>query len=477
MKKRRAENTGKIRTLRPEDFERHSERYSSHQAQNRMADEFFEEDGSREKGSARSKTQNRNMFEHIGGAAATAVRHLKPQKPDESYFRREKEAWTLPQRRETNFTFIACLVLLAVMGLVMVTSSSVYFAYENTGDSLYYFKRQLLWLAISTAILIAAVYVPLKWYRKWAFAGYLLAVFLLIAVIFVGEEIKGSKRWLGFGEYSFQPSEFAKIATALFMAVLVDRHRDDIQDVWVFAKLLVVLMIPTVLILKENLSTAIVNMAIGLVIMYIGGARIKHFLVLVLPLLAVLVAIVTIPLAVPIESMPEWIQGFMSEWYYRTVRVRAWLDPWSYASGDGYQAIQSLYAVGSGGFFGVGLGGSVQKLGFIPEAHNDIIFAVLCEELGLVGAAVVLVLFAGLIWNGIKISVHAPNNFSSLLAVGMITQVAVQVIINVAVNTNSIPVTGVTLPFISYGGSSLLFLMGSMGILLNISRYSTAPRK
>ena len=174
-----------------------------------------------------------------------------------------------------------------------------------------------MWLAISTTILVAAVYVPLKWYRKWAFAGYLLAVVLLIAVIFVGEEIKGSKRWLGFGEYSFQPSEFAKIATALFMAVLVDRHRDDIQDVWVFAKLLVVLMIPTVLILKENLSTAIVNMAIGLVIMYIGGARIKHFLVLVLPLLAVLVAIVTIPLAVPIESMPEWIQGFMSEWYYR----------------------------------------------------------------------------------------------------------------------------------------------------------------
>ena len=153
------------------------------------------------------------------------------------------------------------------------------------------------------------------------------------------------------------------------------------------------------------------------------------------------------------------------------MRVRAWLDPWSYASDDGYQAIQSLYAVGSGGLFGVGLGQSVQKLGFIPEAHNDIIFAVLCEELGLVGAAVVLLLFAGLIWNGIKIAVHAPNNFSGLLAVGMITQVAVQVIINVAVNTNTIPVTGVTLPFISYGGSSLLFLMGGMGILLNISRY------
>lgn len=477
MKKRRAENTGKIRTLRPEDFERHSERYSSRQEKDRMAEEFFEEEAPGKKSVYRARGKDRNVFEHIGGAASTAIQRLKPKKPDADYFRREKEAWTLPQRRETNFTFIACLVLLSLIGLVMVTSSSVYFAYENTGDSLYYFRRQLMWLAISTAGLAAAAYVPLKWYRKWAFAGYALAIVLLIAVLFLGEDINGSKRWLGFGDYSFQPSEFAKIATALFMAVLVDQHRDDIEDVWVFAKLLVVLLIPTVLILKENLSTAIVNMAIGLVIMYIGGARIKHFLVLVLPLLAVLVGIVTIPLVVPLESMPEWIQGFMSEWLYRTVRVRAWLDPWSYASGDGYQAIQSLYAVGSGGFFGVGLGSSVQKLGFIPEAHNDIIFAVLCEELGLVGAAVVLLLFAGLVWNGIKIAVHAPNNFSSLLAVGMITQVAVQVIINVAVNTNSIPVTGVTLPFISYGGSSLLFLMGSMGILLNISRYSTAPRK
>ena len=236
------------------------------------------------------------------------------------------------------------------------------------------------------------------------------------------------------------------------------------------------MLVPTILIITENLSTAIVNAAIGLMIMFIGGARIKHFMIIVLPMVALLVFIVLIPLVVPIEEMPEWIQGFMNSWYYRTVRVRAWLDPWSYASGDGYQAIQSLYAVGSGGLFGVGLGQSVQKLGFIPEAHNDIIFAVLCEELGLMGAGVVLLLFAGLIWNGIQIAVHAPNNFSSLLAVGMITQVAVQVIINVAVNTNSIPVTGVTLPFISYGGSSLLFLMGSMGILLNISRYSTAPR-
>ena len=473
MKKRKAqkpEETGKIRTLRPEDFLRQQARYSAKESENQtVSRQTFER-------SRRVKQKERGL-DRVGGFAMQAVSKLKPRKASAEYYRRERAAWALPEKRETNFTFIACLVLLSLIGLIMVTSSSVYFAYNNTGDSLYFFKRQLIWLAISTVVLIGAVYVPLKWYRRFAFAAYVLSIILLVAVMIVGEEINGSKRWLGFGDYSFQPSEFAKIATALFMALLVDQHRDDIQSVWTFAKLLIVLLIPTCLILIENLSTAIVNMGIGLVIMFVGGARIKHFLVLVVPLLAALVFIVTIPLVVPIDSMPEWIQPLMEEWSYRTIRVRAWLNPWDYASGDGYQAIQSLYAVGSGGLFGVGLGQSVQKLGFIPEAHNDIIFAVLCEELGLVGAGVVLLLFAGLVWNGIKIAVHAPNQFSSLLAVGMITQVAIQVIINVAVNTNSIPVTGVTLPFISYGGSSLLFLMGSMGILLNISRYSTAPRR
>ena len=457
------EDTGKIRTLRPKDFRR-------------QAAERDERRSVREPVRKAAAKPKESGLDRLGAFAIQAVGKLKPRKASQEYYRREKEAWALPEKRETNFTFIACLVLLSLIGLVMVTSSSVYFAYTHTGDSLYYFKRQLIWLAISTAVLVGAVYIPLKWYRKLAFAAYILAIVCLVAVLIVGEEINGSKRWLGFGDYSFQPSEFAKIATALFMAMLVDQHRDDMENVWTFAKLFIVILIPTGLILIENLSTAVVNMGIGLVIMFVGGARIKHFLVLVLPLVALLALVVTIPLVVPIDNMPEWIQPLMNEWSYRTIRVRAWLNPWDYASGDGYQAIQSLYAVGSGGLFGVGLGQSVQKLGFIPEAHNDIIFAVLCEELGLVGAAVVLLLFAGLIWNGIKISVHAPNQFSSLLAVGMITQVAVQVIINVAVNTNSIPVTGVTLPFISYGGSSLLFLMGSMGILLNISRYSTAPR-
>ncbi len=456
--------TGKIRQLQPEDFRRHAARYSSEDA----PEELFQETGTVRKQTAPKK---KTATAGIGAFVANAIAHLMPQRPSAAYFKREKEAWQLPQRRATDFTFIACLILLSMIGLIMVTSSSVYFAYNNTGDSLYYFKRQLLWLIISTGVMVAAVYVPLYWYRKLAFLAYVVSILLLIAVMVLGEDINGSKRWLGIGEISFQPSEFAKIATALYMAVLVDQHQDDIQDVWTFIRLFIVVLIPTGLILTENLSTAIVNAAIGLMIMYIGGARVKHFVVLVLPAAVLLAFIVVVPLLIPLDSMPEWIQNILSGWYYRTVRVRAWLDPWSYASDDGYQAIQSLYAVGSGGLFGVGLGQSVQKLGFIPEAHNDIIFAVLCEELGLVGAAVVLLLFAGLIWNGIKIAVHAPNNFSGLLAVGMITQVAVQVIINVAVNTNTIPVTGVTLPFISYGGSSLLFLMGGMGILLNISRY------
>ena len=191
-------DTGNIHVLKPEDFERHSARYSS---------------------DSKKKREGGGFGETVMAVVAYAVHRITAKPDTEAYKRREAQAWALPKSRETNFTFIACLVLLSMIGLIMVTSSSVYFAYDNTGDSLYYFKRQLLWLAISITVMVVAVYVPLRMYRQLASVAYIAAIILLVAVLVIGVEVKGSKRWIGIGEISFQPSEFAKIATALFMAV------------------------------------------------------------------------------------------------------------------------------------------------------------------------------------------------------------------------------------------------------------------
>ena len=393
---------------------------------------------------------------------------------DPEYKQEKKDSWGLPHKKETNFLFIACLVLLCVFGMIMVTSSSIYSAY-NGGDSLYYTRKQALALILGFIGILAAVYVvPLRLYQSLAPLAYVVAIALQIGVLFFGEEINGSRRWFDLGVVSFQPSEFTKIATAMITAWLVNRYRERITHPGTFMQIIVVLLIPTVLILKENLSTAVINFMIGLMILYAGGAKIRHILTLVIIGGLGVTFILVLPLIIQIDQAPHFLQPILNEFYYRTLRIKAWLDPFAYSENIGYQTVQSLYAIASGGFFGKGLGNSIQKLGYIPEAHNDIIFSVICEELGILGAIIVLLLFAGLIINGIKIATYAPNFFTRCLAIGLISQVAVQSMINIAVNVNLIPVTGVTLPFISYGGSSLSFLLVSMGMLLSISRYSVA---
>lgn len=395
---------------------------------------------------------------------------------DPEYRQDKQESWGLPHRKETNFVFIACLVLLCVFGMIMVTSSSIYSAY-NGGDSLFYTRKQAIALAAGLFGALAALYFPLRAYQTLAPLAYIGAIILQIGVLFLGEEINGSRRWYDLGFFSFQPSEFTKIATAMFMAWLVNRYRDRITHPGTFMQIIVILLIPTVLILKENLSTAVINFSIGLMILYAGGAKIRHIVALVAFGGLAVTFILVLPLIIQIDQAPRFLQPILNEFYYRTLRIQAWLDPFKYSDNIGYQTVQSLYAIASGGFFGKGLGKSIQKLGYIPEAHNDIIFSVICEELGILGALVVILLFVGLIVNGIRIASYAPNFFTRCLASGLIAQVAVQAIINIAVNVNLIPVTGVTLPFISYGGSSLVFLLVSMGILLNISRYSVATAK
>ncbi len=434
-------------------------------------------------------------FENYASARDYSFRNLKDEpsapaaeKPEEKGKRKAKKEKKLDlsfmpsfKGRDENmvpvnscdFTIIACVLLLAFIGVVMVTSSGYYYAYTYMGDSMYFFRKQLLWLGFSVPVLLLAWIFPMNLLKKLSLLGYVLSVVMCVLVLFIGKETNGSTRWIYIGPLSFQPCELAKIAVALYMSVLVDEHRATIKSFKTFLMLLVVLLIPTFLIIIENLTSGIIVAVIGVTIMFIGGCRFLHFLLLGGPLVGILVLFVILPLYKPemVALLPGFVREILEKYLYRTERIMAWIDPWKYAYDEGYQTVQSLYAVGSGGFFGRGLGNSLQKLGFIPEAHNDIIFAVICEELGLFGAGIVVLLYVVLVWHGFKLSANLKNRFCSYLVAGITMQIGVQALLNIAVNTNILPATGVSLPFISYGGSSLLFLMISVGLVLNASRF------
>lgn len=348
-----------------------------------------------------------------------------------------------------DYVLLFVVLLLVGFGLVMVYSTSSYKAYLDFGDSGYYFKRQLLFSLVG---LVAMVVVSKINYQKWKrFSGliYLIMLVLQIAVLFLGLDSHGAKRWIQIGPISFQPSEFAKIGMILFMAHLISNKANIIKKFMELIKIYVVGLIIIGLIAIENLSTAIVIMAIIIVMTFITSPKYKQFFIL--GFLAILLVAV-----------------FIASAGYRGERIDAWLDPENHEKG--YQTMQSLYAIGSGGIFGKGLGQSMQKLGFIPESHNDMIFSVVCEELGLFGAICVITLFIILIWRCVIVADNARDLYGSLIVIGVMTHIAVQVIINLAVVTNTMPNTGVPLPFISYGGSSMLFILIEMGVVLSVSR-------
>lgn len=453
--------TDNIRELRPEDF-----------SQNRVNRDYSFRSLASEEQRTEREPQRPPVQRTVAADARTRSKQAAKRRKRWVRIQTKPQKMVLPQAEESDFTLIACILLLSFIGLVMVTSSGYYYGYTYMDDGLYFFRRQFLWLAVGLAALVACRIMPLWWFKKAARIGYWLALFCSTLVLVIGESRNGSTRWLGIGSLSFQPAELAKIAVILYVSVLVEDNQDTIHTAKTFFRLLFTVLIPTALVAVENLSSGAIIGAVGICIMFIGGARLRYFFMVVAPLTAAVVLLVVLPIYVPTTSLPDPLRSLMESYMYRTERIWAWLDPWAYAQDEGYQAIQSLYAVGSGGFFGRGLGNSIQKLGFIPEAHNDIIFSIICEELGLFGAGIVILLFGVLIWHGIRISMNAPDKFTCLMAAGLTTQIAVQTVMNIAVNTNSMPVTGVSLPFISYGGSSMLFLMASMGLLLNISRYT-----
>lgn len=354
-----------------------------------------------------------------------------------------------------DFTLLITILLLLSIGLIMLLSASSPSALSESGNSYSYFFRQAIFAVAGLFMMWVISNIDYRFYQKYYKLAYIIAFLLLLAVPFIGREVNGAKRWIYVTDtLSFQPSEMAKLLMIIFYAGILVKNRDELNKYGKgFVKhILMVVPIIGLLLIEPHFSASMIIIGIVAIMMIIAGCKFWHFLVSGL-----------------VVGVPGIIGLILLE-PYRLQRVTTFLNPWSDPTGDGWQVIQSLYAIGSGGVFGAGLGESKQKYLYIPEPHNDFIFSILAEELGFIGCAVVIILFAIFIWRGILIAMKSPDMFGSLVAIGITAQVAIQVIINIAVVTSSMPATGMPLPFFSYGGTSLFILLCEMGVLLNISK-------
>ncbi|MCI9547357.1 MAG: FtsW/RodA/SpoVE family cell cycle protein [Lachnospiraceae bacterium] len=352
--------------------------------------------------------------------------------------------------KNTDKTLLFLVLILVVLGLVILYSTSAYNGRVKFHDSAYYFKKQLFATALGLMGMYLVSHMDYHRLVNMAPIFYGTALVLSTAVLFVGQEYNGSKRWLALGPLSFQPAEFAKLAVILFLAYRIEKNKGKTTGIWFMCKIMLWLLPIVGLVGTNNLSTAIIILGIGVILIFVSSPKYLQF----------------VGLAV---GGIGFMGIFLAMESYRLERLAVWRDPESYEKG--FQTIQGLYAIGSGGIFGSGLGNSMQKLGFVPEAQNDMIFSIICEETGLVGAALVMLVFGLLLWRLMVASTHAPDLLGAMIAVGILGHMAIQVILNIAVVTNTIPNTGITLPFISYGGTSVLFLLSEMGLALNVSRH------
>ncbi len=368
-------------------------------------------------------------------------------------------------RREESYidySTVFVIMFLLSFGLIMLYSTSSYEAGLDFGDSAYYFKHQLFPTLVGVVVMVAISYFPYKLLAKLAMPIYIVSAMMLVLIIPFGITLNGAKRWLRIFGVSIQPAEIAKVATIIFTATMIVKLKKNLMSPKGFGS---AMLFPTILagmvyIITRNLSSAIIIMGITLVMLFVSTPGYKRYVAASLGLLA-LVALLVVLIANSNQT---------SGMNYRFERVLAWLDPAAYASGKGFQTLQALYAIGSGGIFGKGLGESMQKMGFLPEAQNDMIFSIICEELGLFGAIAVMLMFLLLIWRLMIIANNAPDMFGALLVIGVMGHISIQVVLNIAVVTNTIPNTGITLPFISYGGSAVIIQLAEVGIALNVAR-------
>jgi cell division protein FtsW len=350
---------------------------------------------------------------------------------------------------------IPILSLLAI-GMVMVYSAGSVLGFRNYGDSFYFVKRQLLFAGFGLVAMYITANTEYKVLKGFAKAALIVCFILLVIVLIPGIGVVrgGARSWLGISSFGIQPSEFMKMGMILFLANWLGKENYDISS---FTRGLLppLALIGTafgLIMLQPDLGTGTVMLGASLMMVYTAGARMKHLL------------------SLGIAGVAGFV-GLIAAAPYRLQRITAFLDPWSDPLGAGYQIIQSLYAIGPGGLGGLGLGMSRQKYSYVPEPQTDFIFSILAEELGFIGGLTVLTLFLILIWRGMRVAMSLPDRFGSYLAVGIVCMVAVQVIINIGVVIGMMPVTGITLPLISYGGSSLTLMLTALGILLNLSRY------
>lgn len=348
-----------------------------------------------------------------------------------------------------DYTLLLIVVLLVVIGLVILYSTSAYNGQVKFNDSFYYLKKQAFATVLGIVLMLFVAGMDYHIWQRLAVFGYLAAVALSVAVMLFGREINGSKRWLALGPFSFQPSEFAKVALILFLADLVTKNVKKIGKMWTLCRIMFWILPIVGLVGASNLSTAIIILGIGVILIFVASPKYAQF------------ALMGIAGAC-------FMGIFLALESYRLERLAIWRNPEKYEKG--YQTLQGLYAIGSGGVFGVGIGNSVQKLGFVPEAQNDMIFSIICEELGLAGAGIIVFLFLLLIWRFFLIASGSRDLFGALIATGAMAHMMIQVILNIAVVTNTIPNTGITLPFISYGGTSVMFLLIEMGLVLSVSQ-------
>ncbi|WP_417298167.1 FtsW/RodA/SpoVE family cell cycle protein [Eisenbergiella porci] len=363
-----------------------------------------------------------------------------------------------------DYTLLFIVLFLLGFGMIMVYSTSSYEASLSASlkyDEAYYLKHQALAAVMGLVAMIVVANIPYHFWERFAVLGYFVSAILIALVLTpLGIEANGARRWLSLG-LSVQPAEIAKLCMILFLASFICKMGKGIRTgrgFWL------VLMIPVPICLMvwkitNNMSSAIIIFGIALLMLFVASPDYKRF---VLMGAAGVAAVAALVFAI--------IQMEHSDLGFRGGRILAWLNPEAYASGTGFQTLQALYAIGSGGIFGKGLGQSMQKLGFLPEAQNDMIFSIICEELGLFGGIAVILLFVLLIWRFMVIANNASDLFGALLVVGVMGHIAIQVILNIAVVTNTIPNTGISLPFISYGGSSVMFLLIEIGLVLSVAK-------
>lgn len=381
--------------------------------------------------------------------------------------RKDKKKMTLITKGAWDYIIFIVVLIILACGLIMVLSASAPASLSERGDSYKYFTRQA-WCALGGVIIMYVVSrIDYRIYKKLIWPIYICVLLLNVATIFIGQSEGGAVRWIVLGPINFQPSELAKVGLIVFFASLLSdiKRNGNIKKFWrgfLVPILFVLPFIGVIFIGQNHFSATFLIVAVTVIQMFVAGIPFRYFVMSGVSVVALIGSVFGIKTAMNPEKTTSGS--------FRFTRIKTWLDPFSDPTGEGWQIINSLYAIASGGLFGLGFGESRQKYLYLPEPHNDFIFAVLAEETGFIGCVIVILLFAIFIWRGIVVAMKAPDMFGSLIAIGITTLLGLQAIVNIAVVTGTIPVTGMPLPFFSYGGTAIIVNLATVGILLNISR-------